>query len=95
MIKLYPSIPFIFLTLNIFFLDKNALMLNNQNMGENLWKNGLLFKLKIGRENEIAGEAERESATLESTFGVCDDRDFAIFASSNLFFFLRFQFLLR
>ena len=43
MIKLYPSIPFIFLTLNIFVLDKSALMLNNQNMGENLWKKWLTF----------------------------------------------------
>ena len=46
MIKIYPSIPFIFLTLNIFVLDKNAPMLNNQNMGENLLKKWLTFKVK-------------------------------------------------
>ena len=73
-------------------MDTNALRLNNQNMGEN----GLLFKLKIGSEKERAGEAERESAPLESTFGVRDDGDFAVFTSGNLsFFFLRFRFLLR
>ena len=52
-------------------------------MGEN----GLLFKLKIGSEKERAGEAERESAPLESTFGVRDDGDFALFTSGNLSFF--------
>ena len=63
-------------TLKKIILDKNALRLNNQNMGEN----GLLFKLKIGSEKERAGEAERESAPLESTFGVRDDGDSVVFA---------------
>ena len=52
-------------------------------MGEN----GLLFKLKIGSEKEIEGEAERESAPLESTYGVRADGDFAVFTSGNLSFF--------
>ena len=48
---------------------------------------GCFFKLKNGREKEIAGEAERESAPLESTFGVRDEGDFAVFFSGNLSFF--------
>ena len=96
MIKLYPLIPFIFF---IFENQTNAQQLISQNR-LNKWKkfygkNGLLFKLKIGREKEIVGETEWDSAPLESTFGVPDDKDFALFASGNLFFFLRFQFLLH
>ena len=69
---------------------------NRLNKWKNFYgKNGLLFKLKIGREKEIAGEVERESVPLELTFGVCDDRDFVVFTSGNISFFLKFRFLLR
>ena len=59
MIKLYPLIPFIFF---IFENQTNAQQLISQNR-LNKWKkfygkNGLLFKLKIGREKEIVRETE-------------------------------------
>ena len=59
MIKLYPSIPLFFF---IFDNQMNAQQLISRNR-LNKWKkfygkNGLLFKLKIGREKEIVGETE-------------------------------------
>ena len=59
------------------------------------WKNGLLFKLKIGREKEIAGEAE-ERAPLWSPYleyATTEILPFSLLVISLLF--LRFQFLLR
>ena len=92
MIKLYPSIPLFFF---IFDNQMNAQQLISRNR-LNKWKkfygkNGLPFKLKIGREKEIARETEERAPIWSPHLEYAVP--FSLLVISLLF--LRFQFLLR
>ena len=56
-------------------------------------KNGLPFKLKIGREKEIAGETEERAPLWSPHLEYAEILPFSLLVISLLF--LRFQFLLR